>query len=96
MSITWSEEADNSLFEILQYYENKVSQNFADSIEDRIIKQVDKIEGFELSIPESEIFPTSRKLVIKHLPYIAYIRQNKDETWEVVDIIHTSRKLPKK
>jgi plasmid stabilization system protein ParE len=96
MPIIWSAEADDSFFEILKYYETTVNQSFADSIEDRIIKQVDKIDGFEMSIPKSDIYPGTRKLVISKLPYIAYIRQNKNNSWEVVDIIHTSRKLPKK
>ena len=95
MTIKWSKEADNSLFEILKYYEEKVSIEFADSIEDRIFNKVEKVSGFEMSVPESPYYPGLRKIVIKNLPYIAYIRENKTGVWEVVDIIHTSRKIPK-
>lgn len=95
MSITWSTEARESLLEILTYYEESVNEDFADSIEDRIIKQVDALNGFEMSIPESYIFPGTRKLVISKLPYVAFIRELQSGSWEIVDIVHTSRKLPK-
>ncbi len=48
-----------------------------------------------MSIPASELFPGSRKLVISNLPYVAFIRQLDGAVWEVVDIVHTSRMLPK-
>lgn len=95
MPITWSHEAEDSLFDILKYYELEVSSDLANSIEDRIIKQVDALNGFEMSIPQSQIFHDTRKLVISKLPYIAFIREVSKGQWQVVDIVHTSRKLPK-
>lgn len=95
MPITWTLEAEESLFEILKYYELEVSEIFSESIEDRIYSQVDKLEGFEDSIPRSTIYPGTRKLVISKLPYVAFIRELKNGAWEVVDIVHTSRKSPK-
>ena len=44
MPIKWSKQAEDSLFEILKYYEEKEGRNFADSIEDRIFEQVYKIQ----------------------------------------------------
>lgn len=95
MPIRWSEQAQNSLFEILKYYETEVNQTFADSVEDRIVRQVEKIQGFETAIPKSEVYPNTRKLVISKLPYVAFIRERSSGAWELVDIVHTSRKLPK-
>jgi plasmid stabilization system protein ParE len=95
MSISWSTEAQESLLEILTYYEESVNEDFADSIEDRITKQVDALNGFEMSIPKSDILPGTRKLVISKLPYVAFIRELQSFSWEVVDIVHTSRKFPK-
>lgn len=95
MSITWSAEARESLLNILTYYEESVNEDFADSIEDRITKQVDALNGFEMSIQKSDILPGTRKLVISKLPYVAFIRELQSFSWEVVDIVHTSRKLPK-
>jgi plasmid stabilization system protein ParE len=96
MAMTWSQAAEDSLFEILNFYELEVSLDFAESIEDRIYSQIEKLEGFEESIPRSDIYPTTRKLVISKLPYVAFIRERAKGLWEVVDIVHTSRKLPKK
>jgi plasmid stabilization system protein ParE len=95
MPISWTLEAEESLAEILKYYELEVSEEFSEVIEDRIFSQVDKLEGFEESIPRSDIYPNTRKLVISKLPYVAFIRELPSKSWEVVDIVHTSRKLPK-
>jgi plasmid stabilization system protein ParE len=95
MPIKWSEQAEGSLFEILKYYEEKEGRSFADSIEERIIEQVDKIDWFEMSVPVSDVCPQARKLVILKLPYVAFIRKNQNNWWEVVDITHTSMKMPK-
>lgn len=95
MAMTWSLAAEESLFEILNFYELEVGLNFAESIENRIYAQIEKLEGFEESIPRSDIFPTTRKLVISKLPYVAFIRERSKGVWEIVDIVHTSRKLPK-
>jgi plasmid stabilization system protein ParE len=95
MSITFSTLARESLLEILDYYEIEVTEEFADAIEKRITKQIFDLDGFEMSIPESQILPGTRKLVISKLPYVAFIRQVGTKQWEVVDIIHTSRKIPK-
>lgn len=90
-----SELAEDSLDEIVAYYAVTVNEDFSESIENRILDQIDAIDGFEKSIPVSEIFPTARKLVISKLPYVAFIRERSNGLWEVVDIVHTSRKLPK-
>jgi plasmid stabilization system protein ParE len=95
MPIKLSELAEESLDEIVAYYAVTVNEDFSESIENRILDQIDAINGFEKSIPVSEIFPTARKLVISKLPYVAFIRENSQGEWEVIDIVHTSRKLPK-
>ena len=94
MPISWTLEAEESLAEILKYYELEVSEEFSETIEERIYSQVDKLEGFEESIPRSDIYPGTRKLVISKLPYVAFIRELPTGSWEVVDIVHTSRKIP--
>jgi plasmid stabilization system protein ParE len=94
MPISWALEAEESLAEILRYYELEVSEEFSEVIEERIYSQVDKLEGFEESIPRSDIYPGTRKLVISKLPHVAFIRELPTGSWEVVDIVHTSRKIP--
>jgi plasmid stabilization system protein ParE len=95
MPIQLSELAEESLYEIVAYYVVTVNEDFSESIEKRILDQIDAINGFEKSIPVSDIFPGTRKLVISKLPYVAFIRERSPGSWEVVDIVHTSRKLPK-
>ena len=95
MSIELSELAENSLNEIFDYYIEHAGFNVAEDIEIRILKQIKSITGFEEAIPKSEIYPGTRKLVISKLPYVAFIRELPSKSWEVVDIVHTSRKLPK-
>lgn len=95
MAIKWSDFALQSLVEIILWYEQEAGRNVADSIENRIFKQVDNIDLFPMRAPESDIFPSTRKLVITNLPYVAFIRNIENDYWEVVDIVHTSRKLPK-
>lgn len=95
MAIQWSDFALRSLEEIIIWYELEAGRQVADSIQNRIWRQVEKIDGFALSVPASELFPGTRKLVISKLPYVAFIRQLDGDVWEVVDIVHIARKLPK-
>ena len=95
MAMQWSDFALESLEEIIIWYELEAGRQVADSIQNRIWQQVEKMDGFAMSIPVSDIFPGTRKLVISNLPYVAFIRQLDGAVWEVVDIVHTSRKLPK-
>lgn len=95
MAIQWSDFALESLEEIIVWYELEAGRQVADSVQNRIWRQVEKIDGFAMSLPASDIFPKTRKLVISNLPYVAFIRQLDGAVWEVVDIVHSSRKLPK-
>lgn len=95
ITITWSDFALQSLEEIIIWYEIEAGRKVADSIEARIFQSIEDIKIFPAGIPISEIFPDTRKLVIKNLPYVAFIRQLNGDVFEVVDVVHTSRKLPK-
>jgi plasmid stabilization system protein ParE len=95
MAIKWSDFALQSLEEIIIWYEVEAGRNVADSIEGRIFTQIEKMDIFPMSVPVSDIFPDTRRVVIKNLPYVAFIRPVDADIWEVVDIVHTSRKLPK-
>lgn len=95
MAIQWSDLALESLAEILIWYELEAGRQVAESVQNRIWQQVEKIDGFPMSIPVSDLFPKTRKLVISNLPYMVFIRSLDGTVWEVVDIVHTSGKLPK-
>ena len=94
MSIALSSLAEKSLNDIFDYYLEHAGFNVAEDNEIRILSQIKSIIGFEKAIPRSDIYPNTRKLVISKLPYVAYIRELPTGSWEVVDIVHTSRKLP--
>ncbi len=96
MALQWSDEALRSIEEIIFYYEVEAGPRVAQAVQKRLFDQIEKIDSCPLSLPKSEIFPGTRKLVISKLPYVAFIRQISEAVWEVVDVVHTSRKLPKK
>ena len=94
LAINWSDFALESLEEIVIWYELEAGRQVADYVQNRIWQQVENIDGFAMSIPASDLFLGTRKLVISNLPYVAFIRQLDSAVWKVVDIVHTSRKLP--
>jgi plasmid stabilization system protein ParE len=95
MAIQWSDFALQSLEEIVSYYELEAGPEVADSIAARIFDQVDQMAGIPTACPPSDLFPGARKLVISRLPYVAFIREFSPSVWQVIDIVHTARKLPK-
>ena len=95
MAIQWSDFALQSLEEIVSYYELEAGPEVADSIAARIFDQVDQMAGIPTACPPSELFTGARKLVMSHLPYVAFIRELSPSVWQVIDIVHTARKLPK-
>jgi plasmid stabilization system protein ParE len=95
MAIQWSDFALQSLEEIILYYEQEGGRILADRAELEIWSQVEDSNRFPEAIAKSEIFPGTRRLVIQTFPYVAFIRKIDVDLWEVVDIVHTSRKLPK-
>jgi plasmid stabilization system protein ParE len=95
MSIQWSDFALQSLEEIVLHYEAEGGRELADRAEMEIWSQVADSNRFPDAIQESEIFPGTRRLVIRIFPYVVFIRKIDSDIWEVVDVVHTSRMLPK-
>ena len=77
------------------YYESVGGLPLADRVESEIWNQVEESNRFPFGIPESEYYPGARKLAIQKFPYVAFLRELETDLWEVVDVVHTSRKLPK-
>jgi len=86
MAIQWPDFALESLAEILIWYELEAGRPVADSVQNRIWQQVEKIDGFPMSIPASDLFPKTRKLVMTNLPCVAFIRQLDGAVGEVIVI----------
>jgi plasmid stabilization system protein ParE len=95
MAIQWSDFALQSLEEIVLHYEAEGGRELADRAEMEIWSQVADSNRFPEAIKESEIFPDTRRLVVRIFPYVVFIRKIDSDICEVVDVVHTSRKLPK-
>jgi plasmid stabilization system protein ParE len=97
ITINWSDLSLYSVADIVFWYESNVDAKFADSVRRHIEDQIQIYAKPPLnpnSIPNSDIYPEFKRLVISKYPYIAFIRQIDGDLWEVVDVVHTSRKLP--
>ena len=90
----WSDAALQSLAEIVDYYEAEAGIELAEFVEGSILSCVEGYAAFPLSAEASDMYLGTRRIVIARLPYVAFIREASGE-WQVVDVVHTSRRLPK-
>jgi plasmid stabilization system protein ParE len=95
MLITYLEEAEEDLENIVFYYMENVNFEFGLEVANILTEQVLKLASFPQSIRKSQTVPNARELVFQKLPYIAYVRlyEEKQEI-EILRIIHTSRSYP--
>lgn len=93
MRIFWTNEAIEDLENIIVFYYKNVSAETAESIEGRIIAQVESLSDFPERIRASERIPGVREMVINKLPYIAFVRVLESEI-QVLNLVHTARKFP--
>ncbi len=93
MRIVWTAEALTDFENILAYYYLHAGTATAEAIERRILAQLEKLPDFPERVRASERIPGTREVVIKRLPYIAFIRVLEDEI-QLLNIVHTARKFP--
>lgn len=93
MRIVWTSEALDDFENILAYYYEKCWPETAESIERRIISQIEGCREFPERIRRSERIPGARELVIDRLPYIAFVRISEDVI-QILNIVHTARRFP--
>ena len=75
--------------------EAESGRELANRAEMEIWSQVEDSNRFPEDIQESEIFQGTRRLVIRIFPYVVFIRKTDSGLWEVLDVVHTARMLPK-
>ena len=93
MRILWTEEALDDLAEIVAYYYTEASPRTAESIERRIVEQIEGLPPFPERIRKSDRIPGTRELVVNRLPYIVFVKLTQD-TIIVLNVVHTARKFP--
>ncbi len=93
MRILWTDEALDDLAEIVAYYYAEASPRTAESVERRIIEQVESLPPFPERIRKSERIPGTRELVVNRLPYIVFVKLTSDAV-VVLNVVHTARKFP--
>jgi toxin ParE1/3/4 len=93
MRILWTEEALDDLAEIVAYYYAEASPRTAESVERRIVEQIEGLPPFPDRIRKSDRIPGTRELVVNRLPYIVFVKLTQDEII-VLNVVHTARKFP--
>lgn len=93
MRIVWTSEALSDFENILAYYYLHAGESTAESIERRIVEQIEKLLDFPERVRASERVPGSREAVINRLPYIAFIQVLENEI-QILNIVHTAREFP--
>ncbi len=93
MRILWTEEALDDLAEIVAYYYTEASPRTAESVERRIVEQIEGLPPFPERIRKSDRILGTRELVVNRLPYIVFVKLTQDEII-VLNVVHTARKFP--
>lgn len=92
MRILWTDEALDDLAEIFAYYA-EASHRTAESVERRIVEQIEGLLPFPERIRKSDRIPGARELVVNRLPYIVFVKRVPDAVI-ILNVVHTARKFP--
>jgi plasmid stabilization system protein ParE len=93
MEIFWTDEALDDLVEIVTYYYTEASPRTAESVERRIVEQVEGLPPFPERIRKSDRISGARELVVNRLPYIVFVKLLPDAI-VVLNDVHTARRFP--
>ena len=94
MRIVWTDEALDDLTEILAHYYAESGTRTAETVERRIVEQIEKLPPFPERIRNSARIPGARELVVSRLPYIVFVQLRRDAI-VVLNVVHTAKKFPK-
>lgn len=93
MEVVWTAEAMDDLDAITDYYLREAGPRTAGAVQERIIADIQALQTFPDRIRASSRIPGTRELVIRRLPYIAFVRATQDGI-QVLNIVHTARRFP--
>lgn len=93
--VTYTPQAEDDLFEIVLYYTEQGGLNLGESVSNRIKNHIDTLEQFPYRTAESELIDEARELIIKNLPFKAFVYiEETAKKVHILRILHTSRKFP--
>jgi plasmid stabilization system protein ParE len=92
VSIYWTDEAEQDLESILDYYLENASFRVAELVYARIKEQVEGLVTFPERTRSGRVSGT-REYVFNKLPYIAIVSIESD-TVKVLNIVHSAKKYP--
>ena len=93
MKILWTDQALDDLADIVAYYVAEVSPRTAESVERRIIEQIEALPPFPERIRESTRIHGARELVVSRLPYVVFVKLTADAI-VVLNVVHQARRFP--
>lgn len=94
MRIVWTRPALDDLEEILAYYWNGAGPATAGAVSRRLISQIESLAAFPERIRASERIPGILELVIRRLPYVAFVKISTDAV-VILNVVQTARKFPR-
>lgn len=93
MEILWTDEALDDLAEIVAYYYVVASPRTAETVERRIVEQIEGLPPFPERIRKSERISGAHELVVNRLPYVVFVKLLPDAII-VLNVVHTARRFP--
>ena len=78
MNILWTDEALDDLEEILVYYHSEAGPLTAEAVHSRIVAEIEALRVFPERIRASTRIPGARELVVRRLPYVAFVKVTDD------------------
>lgn len=93
MRIVWTDEALDDFEVIIARHYAESGPRTAEAVERCIVEQIEGLPPFPERIRKSDRIPGARELVIKRLPYIAFVKLLPDRI-VVLNVVHAARKFP--
>ncbi len=92
--ILWTTKSEKDFLEIIKYYKEEVSKNFALKFRNMLMKKIKSLENFPNRTRVLRVKWT-REFIINYYPYVVVIKvDDKNKNVIILNIIHTSKKFP--
>ena len=93
--IFYEPNAESDLLEIIIYYAENNSFEYANQIQELIKNDIKSLENMPYRVRQSILIPETREFLISKLPYKVFLKiDEKNKKIFILNIVHTSRKFP--